>query len=348
MSKPPAKDHPEHPELFHYTNAAGLAGIIQSQTLWATHYDYLNDSEEIRHFLEGRLPNILRPVIDSLLDELIKQDRNTQSLIDREEGKEKTINRSIEETLAALVKTLLSNQEGEEPLAEPYIISFCSTKDKDDRVNEHGLLSQWRGYGRDGGYAIVFDTARLSQLLEKIGKKWENGLHLFFGDIVYSSDPDPKFSDEFDEDLSVIKNFYEDSFREKDKPRGQDKVFSALMRCACRYKHWGFKEENEVRIIAIPHTRNKEFREDMSADGIIIREVPQKHSLRLGALVPFIDLFEGITSVPAEPLPIERIIVGPTASDQERQRRIRAVEILLNQYGIEGIKVSASEIPYIG
>ncbi|MDP1558752.1 MAG: DUF2971 domain-containing protein [Nitrosomonas sp.] len=346
MSRPLAEDHPE---LFHYTNATGLTGIIQSQTLWATHYAYLNDSEEIRHFLKGRLPDILRPIIGARLDELIKQDVNTQSLIDREGGKEKTIDRFIEETLAAQVNTLLSNQEGEEPLAEPYITSFCSTKDKDDRINEHGLLSQWRGYGRDGGYAIVFDTARLSQLLEEVGRKWENGLDLFFGDVVYSFDPDPKFRDEFDEDLSVIKNFYEDSFRgtKDEDTRGLDKIYSALMRCACRYKHWGFEEENEVRIVAIPHpTRNKEFCEHVRADGIIISEVPRKHYLRSGTLIPFIDLLESITSVSEKPLPVKRIIVGPSVNAQERRKRIRAVELLIAQHGIKA-DVSASEIPYI-
>lgn len=39
---------------------------------------------------------------------------------------------------------------------EPHIVSFCSSRDP--RVREHGLLSQWRGYGSDGGCAIVFDS----------------------------------------------------------------------------------------------------------------------------------------------------------------------------------------------
>jgi hypothetical protein len=29
-------------------------------------------------------------------------------------------------------------------------------------VAEHGLLSQWRAYGKQGGYAVAFDTSRLS------------------------------------------------------------------------------------------------------------------------------------------------------------------------------------------
>ena len=34
-------------ELYHYTGIHGLKGIIESQTLWATHYKYLNDAEEV-------------------------------------------------------------------------------------------------------------------------------------------------------------------------------------------------------------------------------------------------------------------------------------------------------------
>ena len=332
----------EHPELFHYTNAAGLAGIIQSQTLWATHYAYLNDSEEIKFFLEKRFPDILQPIIDSSLDEYFKQNPAEQSVTEREGGKDKVANRLIQE-ITTKQKDILLN------LAEPYIFSFCSTKNKD--VSWHGLLSQWRGYGRDDGYAISFDTARLSELLKKAGKKWENDLDLFFGDVVYSSDPDQKFRDEFEEDLNVIKSFSEDSLRgnSEENIRELDKIFPALMKCTCRYKHWGFKEENEVRIIAIPHpTRNKKFCELTKADGITIQEMPRKHYLRSGTLVPYIDLFEGVTSVSENPLPIERIIVGPSTNDQEKQRRVRAAELLIAQYGIKDVQVSASEIPYIG
>src|SRR5262245_59435591 len=38
------RDRPK--SLFHYTTAAGLIGIIETQTLWATHANFLNDSAE--------------------------------------------------------------------------------------------------------------------------------------------------------------------------------------------------------------------------------------------------------------------------------------------------------------
>jgi hypothetical protein len=36
-----------HPELHHYTTFAGLKGIVESNTLWATHFLDLNDSREV-------------------------------------------------------------------------------------------------------------------------------------------------------------------------------------------------------------------------------------------------------------------------------------------------------------
>ena len=36
---------PEKP-LFHYTSLKGLHGIVTSESIWATHYMFLNDSTE--------------------------------------------------------------------------------------------------------------------------------------------------------------------------------------------------------------------------------------------------------------------------------------------------------------
>lgn len=38
--------------LYHYTAADGLAGIIKTRELWATHADYMNDASELRYALK--------------------------------------------------------------------------------------------------------------------------------------------------------------------------------------------------------------------------------------------------------------------------------------------------------
>ena len=35
--------------LYHYTNAGGLRGIIESQKIWFTSYPYLNDPSELTY-----------------------------------------------------------------------------------------------------------------------------------------------------------------------------------------------------------------------------------------------------------------------------------------------------------
>lgn len=56
----------DYPELFHYTGISGLEGIIKSQTLWATHALFMNDTTELSEFKE-RLRDILRPAIEGFI-----------------------------------------------------------------------------------------------------------------------------------------------------------------------------------------------------------------------------------------------------------------------------------------
>ncbi len=51
------------------------------------------------------------------------------------------------------------------PLAEPYICSFCNHAGDNEYERNNGLLSQWRGYGGEGRFALVFDTSGLDRLL---------------------------------------------------------------------------------------------------------------------------------------------------------------------------------------
>jgi hypothetical protein len=49
--------HPVPPLLYHFTDAPGLRGIVESHALWATHIYYLNDAQEFGYAedLAGRL-----------------------------------------------------------------------------------------------------------------------------------------------------------------------------------------------------------------------------------------------------------------------------------------------------
>jgi hypothetical protein len=50
--------------LFHYTTWNGLMGILDSHSLWATHYKFLNDSSEIILFKDKLLELLLPRMLD--------------------------------------------------------------------------------------------------------------------------------------------------------------------------------------------------------------------------------------------------------------------------------------------
>jgi hypothetical protein len=126
-----AQDHPYPPRLYHYTDVQGLLGIIQTQTLWATHVDYLNDSSEVQY--------ARRLVIEMLTTyEAEARLSSTRAVLSR-----------ARETFDLVAAT------------DVYVLCFCEDGD---------LLSQWRGYGRGGdGYAIGIDAGHLVAKRESMG-----------------------------------------------------------------------------------------------------------------------------------------------------------------------------------
>ena len=60
---------PLEPDIWHYTDWAGLNGILKSKQLWASHILYLNDSNEMSHAIK-RFKEIITSRItkNSILD----------------------------------------------------------------------------------------------------------------------------------------------------------------------------------------------------------------------------------------------------------------------------------------
>jgi hypothetical protein len=147
----------EHKGLMHYTDASGLYGIISSKTLWASHTSFMNDTEEIVGFYNRVLPMILRQEFDQLV-------------IDSEDfaGVVDAASRLTIDLIDDMVKTWVERLKELTKAQDYYVASFCTSTN--EWISLNGLLSQWRGYGEDGGYAIVFDTEKLESLLEAEGR----------------------------------------------------------------------------------------------------------------------------------------------------------------------------------
>lgn len=125
--------------LYHYTNAGGLHGMLGSNSIWLTHYRYLNDTSEIQH-----TDSVIREVISGALEDA------TGDLSAK--------------ILASLVeKSSLSSD------FDMYIFSLSEQKDS---------LSQWRGYASEGrGFTMGLETRELIKHTNK--KAADGGFDIF-------------------------------------------------------------------------------------------------------------------------------------------------------------------------
>ena len=322
-----------HSELMHYTSATGLAGIVSSQALWATHSAFLNDFSEIALFFDYRLAAILESGIRAELAESPDLQVLPEFARTPEEA-DLTVARYATEMADTFRAT-------SHRFNQPYLFSFCAPHNA--RTGRDGLLSQWRGYGKDGGYALVFDTKQLEELqMAEASTFWYQ--HMQWGDVHYHQDDDDlsHAEPEIIESEESLRN----AIRAFVKPPGPDALestFEPVATLSCLYKHWGFHEEREVRIIAIPP--NTELIRDGRAAGETRPVRVPKHLLRGGTPVPYIELFAPATDdVRRQRLPITRILVGPHPQSHLRKR---AVETMLESKGIT-VDVIVSQIPYVG
>lgn len=330
MPKPVSE---EYPELMHYTTGAGFTGIVSNGCLWATHAAFLNDAEEIKHFFDVRLLDVTLAEVLKYTNQLARSPAIAKK-IKAEGGIAKIAKSEAEQRVAQLRSATLA-------FNHPYIFSMSAARDP--RVSYSGLLSQWRGYGGDGGYALVLDTVAFERLLMVEGKTYHYQ-HAEWGDVhYYGVDPSSQLSSqdvaEYEE---VVKTGIAKLIRGGTAEETEG-FYAAISSLSCRYKHWGFWKEQEVRVVAIPVDAEVAR---LAAEGG--EDKPQKSIktfLRGGLPVPYLELFgsPGSTETRSR-LPIKRVIVGP---HREADLRAKAVQRLLETNGYDA-EVVCSKIPYIG
>ena len=326
----------EYKKLYHYTTWDGLVGILKNQSLWATHHRFLNDYSETL-LMKDKLIEFARPIIHKVSLDVLDSLHNRQEImqqINDNGGFEVLVDHNSSFFIDGMYKTL--------PGDGLYITSFCA-ESKDEYIDANGVLSQWRGYGQDGGFALVFDTLRLESMLEKEFERFDysgGGL----GDVIYSNEED-KFKSEFKILLSHLHGYIGHMIRcilvRKLDPyvENDETPLSAFVSCISRYKHQGFKEENEVRIYAYPAVHDETYLSLDSQDKVQLKpEKERKFRKKNGECVPYIELFDSLD----QDLPIEQIIVGP---HQDKETRVSALKVMFRGKDIE---IRASDIPFIG
>ncbi|MBI4774157.1 MAG: DUF2971 domain-containing protein [Deltaproteobacteria bacterium] len=315
-------------KLYHYTTWQGLKEILQTQSLWATNYKFLNDYSELVSFRD-KLVSLIYPVARETYQQLTALKPSLKSKIQEHGGLDHIAQHDTEALIDAQYSAL-----GD----EIYILSFCGEPEK-QIVADNGLLSQWRGYGAGGGAALIFDTKKLEEILDREFMSYEY-VTVFLADLIYS-DNEQKLKEELSEDLQILadiaKPFFDyDNIRKK-KQIDSSKGYFPFVRCITRYKHFGFCEENEVRVVALPTLIDDQIITSAKLNGISLKpEKVRKFRSNKGRRVPYIEVFDS-TDIK---LPIEKIIIGPRWNREARKAE------LLELLSKTNIEIVCSEIPY--
>jgi len=135
-------------DLYHYTTAGGLHGILESNSLYATHAAYLNDSQELLYGMQLALDE-LTAWVKKLPDEA-------------KDGWGTTIQNwviplAIKATAVVLRGEISKRTQSLRQVFGPFVTCLSESRDQ---------LGQWRGYGRGGGYAIRFDAQALRESIQ--------------------------------------------------------------------------------------------------------------------------------------------------------------------------------------
>lgn len=303
--------------LFHYTTGAGLLGILKSNELWSTAYHCANDESELS---AGR--DVLTPIFREKAHEMIMaRDARVQTFAGRGVDVHYYADR-FEETIVSAALHAFS----------VYITCFCKPNTEEDFI--HGLLSQWRGYGDDGGYAIQFSRERLEEELKRVSSDEQASYRL--KDVYYTNDNSmknslvgnaPEFEKAFENHLdSLIKLDLNPMSLQNVAGDLPTYLFIELLDYLIHTKSIHFREENECRLSALDATTKDAARLQID------------YLNRSGLLVPYARTPSSAKIVEC----IDWIVVGPAPRIDSRYNSIIQ---MVRSMGFK-IKVRASRIPF--
>jgi hypothetical protein len=270
VARTPVRDAPLH----HYTTSAGLRGILTERVIRASHALSLNDTAEIVH---------IESVIDDVRGKLLRE------FSDGEAAK----------FLGHPASDVVGIVSG---LYNAYVACFCEVPD---------LLSQWRGYAPgEVGYsvAVTGDWARYHA----------NPWSVLFAEINHPDKPTPvvlrRVTYDRQEQEEVIEALYRPlcALMASGGTSAQEvlvRVRVALFEVAVSFKHEGFCEEREWRLIYV---------DEGLPEQIIGPKLPITTFDRRGTFVPYVPIgFE------REGLSVAGITVGPVRHPEVVERGAR-------------------------
>ncbi|MFN9323710.1 MAG: DUF2971 domain-containing protein [Holosporales bacterium] len=314
-----------HDVLVHYTDAQGLEGILSNNTLWATHWDHTNDAEELQTGLR---------ILERFKKTKFWEDKDFRTTdffhLNKFEEQENAV--GTEKFWRETIERIKDITEQATDTMKIYICSFSKTRKNERHLYYNGRLSQWRAYG---DYGIVFNKDKLDNLTSTfLNNRGGCGLGLIWEHVRYI-DIEEKITGEEDIYklvLDYIKKFFEHKQSKHVASDHNNRIAEALFKLHAKIifcvKDKGFEEEKEHRL-AICYYPNEHHKNN------------EQITVRRNRIVPYTNLF-----CPHNPLPIEKILIGPAPAGEQEERK-KTVEALLRHLN-KNIPVHCSAIPYRG
>jgi hypothetical protein len=303
--------------VWHYTNAAGLAGIIRENVLWASSTGFMNDRHEMRTGAE-----LLRRLLNQHKDYLEPRVRlDVQSMVKHATAQDR-------------YRTFVS----------------CACKDANN-------LTMWRNYtGPEVGFAIGLDTTRplrmrrqkamTDEMIGQLGfldddSKLEviNNARRDLGSFAWRAavyNPEEQVQVAWGR-LRELETAALARSQGQQPERYELDVMADIYDELQTFKHYGFEDEREMRVVCWA---------GLHTDLIYVKHRPSPYGV-----VPYVELClpENSDSNPVEgpeavqELPILGIAVGPTPYPEEAAT---GVNELLRAAGRNSIAVIPSKVPF--
>lgn len=309
----------ERDSVFHYTDAAGLLGIIGKMEIWCTHIFYLNDSLEYRIAEQAYRDELTRIAFGSVREgapptiqgnDLTPWPADELNLPPLPPLYRRFAHAAIRHLDWFRDYRTNSDFEWTNIDSAPYVACFSANDDD---------LAQWRGYSGPGPrFLIEFKTSELRELQG-----------MAFAPVIYASEEAAaRMRFDFIERICrIAPTFLADGLHtdpwEIHPPQLRDLNHDVIGDNRPLLKHPSFVKEGEYRL----YSKRGHF-------------THEKVEFRIGKsfLVPYVRVaLESLTR------PITSVMVGPTPHPTEA---LAAVKRLLWAKGLDFVTVSMSRIPY--
>jgi len=276
-------------ELFHYCGVDGMRGILTKQEIWLSNIEFLND------------------VSEHLYTELLLREELRARL--------STATGWTEMVLTFLMEAAGFTTNG----IYRYAACFCEKND---------VLSQWRGYGGTGGYAIGLDLRDLAQ------PPGEPTIPYLTLKVIYDRTEQVRLMREaMDRYLPFVMSRQVEAWWKSDPTEANRAAISSrFMRLTAplfaSFKDAAWSEEAEWRLVALTGSHNLNNVEFRSRAGMV---VPYR-------IYPFVK--DG-----GRKLPITRVLIGPVGSAGSDITARNSLAIFLRSLHLDKVPIQTSKVP---